>query len=358
MPVVVAENDPIIRAAQVILDPGAPADRRAAIGDYFSVDIPDFGGWIEEIRTKYPAACPATVRMVDDAAELHAALPGAEALIVESLKIGPGELDLGADLKIVQKFGIDVRNIDADACAGRNVTVKPLRRRVNVAVAEHAFSMMLAVAKRLCSLNGLIDQASLERAGYQPKLYDPTHCGKSNWGRVAGLGTLQGATFGAIGLGEIGREVASRARAFDMDVLYFQRNRLPPEVEGPLGATHCSLEELLERSDYITIHMPHNPSTENLLDRDALARVKPGAVIVNISRAPIINRDALIEALESGRLGGAGLDVHYKEPGDPDDPLLRFDNVILTPHTAVASRVNGAADMEELVSNINRALGG
>ena len=119
MPVVVAENDPIIRAAQVILDPDTPADRRAAISDYFSVDIPDFGAWIGEIRQKYPAACPADVRMVDDAAELHAALPGADALIVESLKIGPDELAQGGGLKIVQKFGIDVRNIDAAACAGR-----------------------------------------------------------------------------------------------------------------------------------------------------------------------------------------------------------------------------------------------
>lgn len=358
MPVVVAQNDPIIRFAQVLLDPDTPAERQAAIADYYSVDIPDFAGWMEGVRARLPHLFPATMVMVDDADALHAALPDAAAAIVESLEFGAAELAAGPDVRIVQKFGIDARNIDAAACAERGVAVKTLRRRVNVAVAEHAFAMMLAIAKRLCGLNGLIDEASLVQAGYRPKLYDPRHCGKSNWGRVAGLGTLQGATLGAIGMGEIGREVAARARAFDMDVLYYQRNRLPEDIEAPLGATHCSLDELLARSDYVTLQLPHNPSTENLLDRDAFAKIKPGAVVVNVSRAPIINREALIEALDSGRLGGAGLDVHYKEPGDPDDPLLGFDNVLLTPHTAVASRVNGALDMEELVGNIETAIAG
>ena len=358
MPVVVAQNDPIIRLAQVVLDPDTPQERQEAIADYYSVDIPDFDGWRADLRGRIPNLFPATMRMVDTEDEFLAALPDAAAAIVESLPFGPAALDAGPGVKVVQKFGIDARNIDASACAARGVAVKTLRRRVNVAVAEHAFAMMLAISKRLCGLNGLIDAGSLERAGYHPKLYDPRHCGKSNWGRVAGLGTLQGATLGAIGMGEIGREVAARARAFDMDVVYFQRNRLPEDIEAPLGATHCTLDELLERSDYITLHLPHNPSTENMLDRAAFAKMKPGAVVVNISRAPIINREALIEALESGRLGGAGLDVHYKEPGDPDDPLLKFENVLLTPHTAVASRVNGARDMEELVTNIEKEIAG
>ena len=259
---------------------------------------------------------------------------------------------------MVQKFGIDTRNIDLEACAARGIEVKSLRRRVNVAVAEHAFAMMLALPKRLCPLNRKIDTASLEKAGYRPKLYDPRHCGKSNWARISGLGTLQGATLGAVGLGEIGREIAARARAFDMNVLYYQRNRLPEEIERPLGATHCTLGELLARSDYITVHLPLNASTEDLLDRDALSNVKPGAFLVNISRAAIVNREALIEALETGRLGGAGLDVHYEEPSDPDDPLTRFDNVVLTPHIAVASRVNGTRDIEELAGNLARAIAG
>lgn len=356
MPIIVAEDDPIIRAVQVLLDPDAPADRIAAISDYYSVDVP-FNAWVDATRAAAPGAFPAAMPMVDDQESLRAALPEAEGLIVESLKVGPEELAAAPKLKIVQKFGADLRNIDLDACAKRGIVVKPLRRRVNVAVAEHAFAMMLALSKRLCELNRKIDEDSLKSAGFSPKLYDPAHCGKSNWARVRGLGTLQGATYGAVGLGEIGREVAARARAFEMDVLYYQRNRLPPEVETPLGATHCGLEEMLERADFVTVHLPHNAQTEGMIGRDQFARMKPGAILVNIARAPIVDRDALIEALESGQLGGIGMDVHYKEPGDPDDPLLKFDNVVLTPHTAVASRWNGAWDMEELAGNIHAVLG-
>lgn len=356
MPIIVAEDDPIIRAVQVLLDPDAPADRVAAISDYYSVDV-DFEAWMDATRARAPGAYPASMPLVDDQESLRAALGDAEGLIVEGLAVGPEELDAAPKLKIVQKFGADLRNIDQEACAARGVVVKPLRRRVNVAVAEQAFAMMLALAKRLCTLNRMIDEESLKAAGYSPKLFDPNHCGKSNWARITGLGTLQGATYGAVGLGEIGREVAARARAFEMDVLYYQRNRLPEDIEGPLGATHCGLEEMLERADFITIHLPHNAQTEGMIGREQFARMKPGAILVNIARAPIVDRDALIEALESGKLGGVGMDVHYKEPGDPGDPLLKFDNVVLTPHTGVASRWNGAWDMEELANNIHAVLG-
>jgi len=114
---------------------------------------------------------------------------------------------------------------------------------------------------------------------------------------------------------------------------------------------------LLPDSDFISVHLPMNKSTENMLDAVAFAKMKPGAMLVNISRAHIVNREALLAALESGRLGGAALDVHYKEPGDEDDPLLAFPNVVLTPHTAVGTRELGALDMEEMVGNFARVLG-
>jgi phosphoglycerate dehydrogenase-like enzyme len=356
MPVIVAQNDPIIRALQVVLDPKTDPERQAAIADYYSVDITDFEDWRAKLRARLPGAFPAVMRMVDDQDELIRTLADADAVVVESLKIGRNELERGRRLKVVQKFGTDTRNIDLAACQARGVAVTTLRRRVNAAVAEHAFALMLALAKKLTKLDKRLDFASLESAGYKPRMYDRRHCGFANWARVNGIATLNGATLGAIGLGEIGREVASRARAFGMNVLYYQRNRLPEEVEQPLGARHVSFDELLSRSDFITIHLPLTPETTGMLGRAAFARMKPGAFVVNISRAAIIERDALLDALSSGRLGGAGLDVHYKEPSDPDDPLMRFDNVVLSPHTAVASRYNGANDIAEVADNISRAL--
>ncbi len=356
MPVIVAQDDPIIRNIQVALDPDAPRDRVDAITDYFSVDMPDFARWCDELRGRASGVWPAAFRMIEEQADFAGALGEADGAIVETFTVGEADLAAAPRLKIVQKFGVDLRNIDLKACARRGVVVKPLRRRVNGAVAEHAFAMMLALAKRICVLNGRIDTASLEDVGYTPKLYDRRHCGASNWGRVGGLGTLEGATLGALGLGEIGREVARRADAFGMEVLYYQRNRLPADVERAHSARYCGFEALLERSDYVSIQLPATPGTRNMIDAAAFARMKPGACLINISRASIIDRQALIAALRSGRLGGAGLDVFWEEPAAPGDPLVGFPNVIATPHTAVAARWNGAADIEELVMNLDEAM--
>lgn len=356
MPLVVAQDDPIIRSVQVILDPDTDPERVAAIADYYSVDVPDFDEMLSRIRGKIPNLFPSTVVMVDDQEQFRAAIRDADASVLESFTVGDEELDAAPNLKIIQKFGIDLRNIDLDSCARHNVTVKSLRRRVNVAVAEHSFALMMTLAKRIVFTHGRLDEESLREIGFKPRMYDRRHVAGANWARVNGLVTLQGSTVGVLGLGEIGRELAERANAFGMNVLYHQRNRVPEKIEKPLGATYVSFEELLERSDFLSIFLPLTPATEGMIDRAAFARMKPGAFLVNISRAAIVDRDALIEALESGRLGGAGIDVHYKEPGDADDPLKRFDNVVLSPHIAVASRVNGADDMEELVTNIAGAL--
>jgi phosphoglycerate dehydrogenase-like enzyme len=356
MPHVVAQDDPIIRSAQVILDPDTEPDRRAAIADYYSVDLPDFDGFLARVRAGAGELFPSRVTMVDDQDAFRAALGDADAVILESFTVGERELAGAPNLKIIQKFGIDLRNIDLDACARHGVVVKSLRRRVNVAVAEHAFALMMALAKKICATDGRLDEDSLRDAGYRPKMYDRRHVAAANWARVGGLVTLQGSTIGVIGLGEIGRELAERAHAFGMEVIYFQRNRVPADVEAALGARHVTFGELLERSDFVTIQLPLTPATEGMIDRDAFARMKPGAFLVNISRAAIVDRDALMAALQSGRLGGAGIDVHYQEPGDPDEPLKQFDNVVLSPHIAVASRLNGAADMEELVGNLADAL--
>lgn len=352
MPKIVAEDDVIIRAAQVILDPDTDPERYAAIADYYHVDVPDFDGWVNGVRGALPGLYPARFEMVGDQQALQAAIADADGIICESLTIGEAELSAAPALKVVQKFGTDMRNIDLEACARHGVAVHPLRRRVNIAVAEHAFAAMIAMAKKLCLVNHRIDEDSLRAAGFHPRMHDRRHAAAANWGRVNGLQTLYGATIGCLGLGEIGREVASRSAAFGADVLYHQRTRLPENIEQPLGATYCALAELLERSDFVSIHLPMNDSTRGLIDANAFALMKDGAFLVNISRAAIIDRDALMDVLESDRLGGVALDVHYEEPSPPGDPLKKYPKALLTPHTAVAGRANATADMEELIGNL------
>lgn len=357
MATIVVQDDKILRFVEVILDPDVSAERVAAFCDYLSFDIPDPEAWFAEQRDCAAAIYPSKVHMVADESAMAALLREADALVSESFAVGASELAAGPRLKLVQKFGIDARNIDLDACAASGVPVRTLRRRVNGTVAEHAILLMLAVGRKLIETNGALDFASLQALGYKPAKFHPDHVAGANWARVTGLKSLQGSTLGALGFGEIGREVATRARAMGMDILYHQRNRLPEEIEAESGAVYVPYEELLERSDFVSVHLPLNASTEGMVDAAAFARMKPGAIIANISRAQIIDRSAMIAALDSGRLGGAGLDVHYHEPGDPDEALKNYPNVVLSPHIAVAHRMHNMADTAELIANLTEVLG-
>ena len=356
LPVVVVEDDPFTRLIPLVLDPAASDDRRAAFADFMSTDEPDFTGWCERVRQGSPGLYPAEVRMVTSEAEMRANLKDCVALVVESFRVGRDDLAAAARLQIVQKFGTGLRNIDTAACAEKGVKLLTLRRRANVSCAEHAFGLMLMLARKLDELDGLVTVESIKAARGSFRPFDRRHTPGGNYARVGGTRALNGATIGIIGLGEIGREIAIRARAFDMNVLYYQRTRAPEAEERELKARHVPLSTLLSESDWIVPQLPTGPGTRDLLGRAELSQVKRGACIINVANAAIINRDALIEALRAGRLGGVALDVHYQEPVPDDDELLTFDNVVLTPRMAGSPRFNGLNDFEQLITGLAREL--
>jgi glyoxylate reductase/D-3-phosphoglycerate dehydrogenase len=189
------------------------------------------------------------VRLVETQDALRASLSGSCALVVESLHVGNEELAAGSALRVVQKFGWRPRNIDTAACAAKGIKVLTIRRRANIACAEVAIALMLTLAKKLHRLSGRISVEQLREVGYAYKPFDRRHTSNSNWPRISGLRTLNGATLGLIGLGEIGREIAIRAAAFGMRILYYQRTRLPAAEEHELKATYAPQEKLLAESD-------------------------------------------------------------------------------------------------------------
>jgi phosphoglycerate dehydrogenase-like enzyme len=294
--------------------------------------------------------------MVTSEDEMRTSLKDCVALVVESFRVGAAELSMAPNLKVLQKFGTGLRNIDAAACAAKGIRLLTLRRRANVSCAEHAFGLMLMLARKLDELNGLVtvERIKATRGAYKP--YQRQHTPGGNYARVGGTRALNGATIGIIGLGEIGREIAVRAGAFDMRVLYHQRTRVPESEERALKATHMPLPAVLAESDWIVPQLPTLPSTRDVLGRAELAKVKPGACIVNVANAAIINRDALIEGLRAGRFGGVALDVHHEEPVADYDELLKFGNVIMTPRMAGSPRFNGLNDFEELITGLAREL--
>jgi len=301
---------------------------------------------------------PAQVEFAADQAHLEAKLSGADAVVLESFALGADAIATMKPLAIVQKFGGLLSNIDLDACGKRRITVFNLPRRGNIAVAEQAFALMIALAKDIGRYNGVVTAAGLEARGHPIRPYDRRYTGGSNYARIPGLRTLAGATLGIVGLGEVGREIAARAAAFGMVLLYHQRTRLSDSDELTLGARYASLENLMANSDYIIVQLPLNESTRGLIGRKALQAVKPGAFLINTARAALVDRDALLEGLDSGRLAGVGMDVGYDEPWRDDDPLLKYKDgrVVAMPHTAVGDRRVGLSDIEQVCVNIWRVL--
>jgi phosphoglycerate dehydrogenase-like enzyme len=351
-PILVVEDDPFLRLVGVVLDPTTSTERYAAYADFFAHDDPDFDGYCARVRARIGALFPCQVRLVGTPEDMRANLPGARGLIVESLPVGPDELAVGSDLVAVQKYGVMPRNIDATACAERGIKVLTFRRRANIACAEVAITLMLTLAKKMHRLAGRISVEGLAAEGFNYKPFDRRHTPNSNWARITGLRMLHESTLGIIGLGEIGREIALRAAAFGMRILYHQRNRLPEAQELQLQLTYVPIERLLAESDWIVPQVPGRPSTRHLIDRARFAQMKPGAFLVNISWADLVDRAALIEALKSGRLGGFALDPLYEAPGRSDDELLGFRNVVLSPHIAAQPRFNALNDISDLLASL------
>lgn len=349
-PLIVVEDDPFLRLIQVILDPATPAARMAAFSDFFAHELPDFAGWCERLRAHIGSLCPAEVRLVGDEAALPASLPGARVVAVESFAIGAREIAAaGGTLRIVQKYGTVTSRIDLAACARANVRVLTLRRRANIAAAEHGLALMLALARKINESAGLLSVEQLSAAGYAPTRFDRAHTPNANWARIGGVRTLFGGRLGIIGLGEIGRELALRTAALGMRIVYAQRRRLVAHEEERYQAAYCALDELLAGSDCVSLHLPGGPATRGIIGRRELQLIKPGALLVNVSQPQLVDRAALIEALASGRLGGFALDPPYDEPGRADDPLLKFRNVIVTPHLGGSPRFNALGDFEEML---------
>jgi lactate dehydrogenase-like 2-hydroxyacid dehydrogenase len=227
----------------------------------------------------------------------------------------------GPRLRVVSNYAVGYDNIDVAACRARGVAVGNTPGVLTETTADLAFALLMAVARRL------------------PEGYDFVRRDRwQTWGPLLLLGKdIHGATLGLVGFGRIGREMARRAKGFGMRTLYFSRTQAPPEIEAELDATFSPFQELLARSDFVSLHTALNEDTHHLIDARALARMQNGAILINTSRGGVVDQAALADALRSGHLFGAGLDVTDPEPMRADDPLLALPNCLVVPHVASAS---------------------
>src|ERR1700755_2045796 len=175
LPVIVVEDDPFTRLIPLVLDPSASEERRTAFADFMSTDEPDFAGWCERVRKNSPGLHPADVRLVASEDEMRTNLGDTDILVVESFRVGAGDLAKAPKLKIVQKFGTGLRNIDAGACKAKGVKLLTIRRRANISCAEHAFGLILMLARKLDQLNGLVTIERIKAAQGEFKPFQRRH---------------------------------------------------------------------------------------------------------------------------------------------------------------------------------------
>ncbi len=226
----------------------------------------------------------------------------------------------GPQLKIISNYAVGFDNVDVQAATDRGIVVTNTPSiEVNEAVAEHTWALILSLARRIVEA----DEAT-RRGGY--KGWEP--------GIFLGSGLL-GKTLGIIGLGRIGSMVARRAKGYNMTVLYNKRNR-DEKAEKELGVTFAELDELLGKSDFVSLHVPLTDETRHMINKDSLAKMKKRSYLINTARGSVVDEKDLAEALRSGKLSGAALDVFDNEPNiNPE--LIGMENIVLTPHIASAT---------------------
>ena len=298
------------------------------------------------------------MRLVETREEMRAALPGSRALVVELLAVGAEELAVGGELRVVQKYGAGPRNIDTAACAAKGVKVLTIRRRANIACAELAFALMLTLAKKLHRLAGRISVERLaERRLRLQAVRPPSHAELELAAHLRACACSTSDHRHHRPGRDRPRDRRSGRRRSACASSIFQRTRLPEAEERELQATYVPLETAARRE-----RLGGAATAGRTGDRGPsstareFAQMKPGACLVNVSRADVVDRTALIDALKSGRLGGFALDPLYEEPGRSDDELLGFDNVILSPHIAAQPRFNALDDLADMMERLSKEL--
>jgi phosphoglycerate dehydrogenase-like enzyme len=241
--------------------------------------------------------------------------------------------------RLIQQPSVGYQQIDVAAAAARDIPVANVAGANDASVAEHTVMVGLAL------LRGLIGADAEVKEGGWPQL-------------TRGHRDLAGKTWGIIGLGRIGRQVARRLSGWDVPILYHDAVRADPEEENRLGVSYAELSDLLAGADVVSLHVPLMASTHHLLDAERLAVLKPSAYLINVARGEIVDEHALAEALGDKRFAGAALDVFEHEPLGVEHPLTRLDNVILTPHFAGTTIEARARVMKLTAANVQRVVRG
>lgn len=273
-------------------------------------------------------------------AQFHQHLSSADAVLCWLERVDQAALDVAPHLKVVSRYGVGFDTVDIPACTARDIPVMVTNGANDLSVAEHAMMLMLAVARR-----ALQHHKHVAGGGWWASM-DP------------GMVDLAGRTVLVVGYGRIGSRVANYCRAFQMKVMVMDPGFHPMRIAADGFIPARDLHGALAEADVVTLHCPLTPQTRHLMDEAAFAALKPGAILVNTARGPIVSQPALVAALQAGRLQGAGLDVLEIEPSDASNPLYAFPNVVVSPHNAASTEEGLARMARRAAQNILDVLDG
>ncbi|AFY19627.1 D-glycerate dehydrogenase [Pseudomonas sp. UW4] len=275
-------------------------------------------------------------------AKLRDALPRAHGLLGASLKLDAELLDRAPDLQAIASVSVGVDNYDIDYLTERRILLSNTPDVLTETTADTGFALILATARRVVEL------ANLVRAGQWNRNIGPAHFGSD----------VHGKTLGIIGMGRIGEALAQRGHfGFGMPVIYHSQSP-KPAVEQRFNARYRSLPELLQQADFVCLTLPLTAETQGLIGAEQFAQMRPETIFINISRGKVVDEAALTEALRTGRIRAAGLDVFDREPLNQDSPLLQLNNVVATPHIGSATHETREAMARCAVDNLLAALAG
>ncbi len=280
--------------------------------------IPDIG--IKKLKERYDVEISSKPRNLTKE-ELMEGVKGKDALLsLLTDTIDEDIIDAGKDLKVISNYAVGYDNIDVEAATERGIAVTNTPGVLTEATAEIAWALMMAVARNVVQGDEFVRKDRFE--GWDPTLM---------------IGhELHGKTLGIVGMGNIGSKVAEISQSFQMDVIYYNRSR-NQKVEDEIGAEYVELDELLSRSDFVSLHVPLTEETEGMIGSEELKKMSEDSYLINTARGEVVDEEALVKTLKDGGIAGAGIDVYADEPHGANPEYYDLENVVLTPHLGSAS---------------------
>jgi len=339
------DDDHVLRMLRMLLRNEEAQDSFAAWFAPEQVDLSDVLAQLNGLRHSEGA-------LVGLASQEPQLQTDADAIVLRRGVVDEALLSMHPRLRVVVRLGERPEGIDLEATQRHGARVICVPRATLHYTAEHALLLMLASGKRLLQADSAVRAGAVDAQGNAASAGTIAY----NWVGLSDASGLHGRTLGIVGLGEVGSLVARLALAFGMQVLYTKPRRASAVQEKGLGVAYANLPDLLHSCDYVSLHAPDLPETQHLANSQFFATMKRGAVFVNTSRGSLVQEDALYEALASGHLAGAGLDVHAFEPRSPGDRFLSLPNVVMTPHLGGGARSGVLREFAAMATQIRLAL--